>query len=117
MAAIKRTAGSAAGRSRIVEHAGLVYTVATAREKSPAMKAQTADALARLDENLAAAGSHKSRILTATVYIADMKRKAEMNEAWLDWVDPANAPQRACLGVELEGQDLVEIVVVAAKAP
>ena len=40
-----------------------------------------------------------------------------MNEAWLAWVDPANAPQRACLGVELEGQDLVEIVVVAAKAP
>src|SRR6185503_18050503 len=117
MAAIKRTPGSAAGRSRIVEHDGLVYTVATAREKSPSMRAQTADALARLDENLAAAGSAKSRILTATVYIADMKRKAEMNEAWLAWIDPANAPQRACLGVELEGQDLVEIVVVAAKAP
>jgi enamine deaminase RidA (YjgF/YER057c/UK114 family) len=115
--AIKRTPGSAQGRSRSVEHAGLVYTVATAREKSPSMKAQTADALARLDETLAAAGSHKSRILTATVYIADMKRKAEMNEAWLAWVDPAHAPQRACLGVELEGADLVEIVVVAARSP
>jgi enamine deaminase RidA (YjgF/YER057c/UK114 family) len=114
---IKRTPGSAEGRSRIVEHNGLVYTVATARGKSPSMKAQTADALARLDENLAAAGSHKSRILTATVYIADMKRKAEMNEAWLAWVDPAHAPQRACLGVTLEGLDLVEIVVVAAKSP
>jgi enamine deaminase RidA (YjgF/YER057c/UK114 family) len=78
---IKRTPGSAAGRSRIVEHNGLVYTVATAREKSPSMKAQTADALARLDENLAAAGSGKARILTATVYIADMAKKAEMNEA------------------------------------
>jgi enamine deaminase RidA (YjgF/YER057c/UK114 family) len=113
---IKRTPGSAAGRSRIVEHTGLVYTVATAREKSPSMKAQTADALARLDENLAAAGSHKSRILSATVYIADMARKAEMNEAWLAWVDPAHAPQRACLGVTLEGRDLVEIVVVAARS-
>jgi enamine deaminase RidA (YjgF/YER057c/UK114 family) len=113
---IKRTPGSAKGRSRIVKHGGLVYTVAVAREKSPSMRAQTADALARLDENLAEAGSHKSRILSATVYIADMKRKAEMNEAWLAWVDPAHAPQRACLGVELEGADLVEIVVVAAKA-
>jgi enamine deaminase RidA (YjgF/YER057c/UK114 family) len=114
---IKHTPGTAAGRSRIVEHDGLVYTVATAREKVPSMRAQTADALARLDENLAAAGSGKSRILTATVYIADMNRKAEMNEAWLAWVDPANAPQRACLGVALEGADLVEIVVVAAKSP
>jgi enamine deaminase RidA (YjgF/YER057c/UK114 family) len=114
--AIQRTPGSAQGRSRIVEHNGLVYTVATAREKSPSMKAQTADALARLDENLAEAGSHKSRVLTATVYIADMAKKAEMNEAWLAWVDPANAPQRACLGVALEGKDLVEIVVVAAKS-
>ena len=112
---IKRTPGTAAGRSRIVEHNGLVYTVATARAKSPSMRAQTADALARLDENLAEASSGKSRILTATVYIADMARKAEMNEAWLAWVDPANAPQRACLGVALEGADLVEIVVVAAK--
>ena len=114
---IKRTPGAAAGRSRIVEHDGLVYTVAVAREKTPSMKAQTADALARLDANLAEAGSHKSRILTATVYIADMARKAEMNEAWLAWVDPANPPMRACLGVDLEGQDLVEIVVTAAKGP
>ena len=40
MTAIKRTPGSAAGRSRIVEHNGLVYTVATARENSPSMKAR-----------------------------------------------------------------------------
>ncbi|MCW5774543.1 MAG: RidA family protein [Rhodospirillaceae bacterium] len=114
--AIKRTPGSAAGRSRIVEHDGLVYTVATARAKVPSMRAQTADALARLDENLAAAGTDKSHILTATVFIADIKRKAEMNEAWLAWVDMANPPQRACLGVALEGDDLVEIVVTAAKS-
>jgi len=114
---IKRTPGSAAGRSRIVEHDGLVYTAAVARDKSPSMRAQTVDALARLDASLADAGSHKSRILMATVYIADMARKPEMNEAWLAWVDPANLPVRACLGVDLEGEDLVEIVVVAAKSP
>lgn len=110
---IKRTAASAAGRSRIVEHDGLVYIGAVARNKSTSMCEQTADALARLDASLAEAGSHKSRILTATVYVADMARKAEMNEAWLAWVDPANPPMRACLGVALEGQDLVEIVVTA----
>ena len=113
---IRRVPGTAAGRSASVAHDGLVFAVAVARKKSPSMLAQTADALAMLDERLAAAGSHKSRILTAMVYIADMSRKAEMNEAWLDWVDPANSPVRACLGVALEGQDLVEIVVTAASA-
>ena len=37
-----------------------------------------------------------------------------MNEAWLDWVASGDEPQRACIGVTLEGADLVEIVAVAA---
>lgn len=111
---IRRFPGSAAGRSRAVVHDGLVWTVATASEKSPSMRAQTVSALQALDRNLAAAGTDKRRILSATVYVADMGRKAEMNEAWLAWVDAAHAPQRACIGVVLEGDDLVEIVVCAA---
>lgn len=111
---ITRFPGTAPGRSRAVGHDGLVWTVATASEKSPSMHAQTVSALQALDRNLAAAGSDKRRILSATVYIADMSRKAEMNEAWLAWVDPDHAPQRACIGVTLEGDDLVEIVACAA---
>jgi enamine deaminase RidA (YjgF/YER057c/UK114 family) len=112
---IQRFPGSAAGRCRAVVHDGLVFTVATAREKSPSLAAQTRDALAVLDRNLADAGTDKSKLLSATVYITDMKRKAEMNDVWLEWVDPDNAPQRACIGVALDGQDLIEIVVVAAR--
>lgn len=112
--AIGRIPGAHAGRSRAVTFGGLVFAVAVAREKSPSMREQTRGALAVIDESLALAGSDKSRILTAMVYIADMARKAEMNDAWLAWVDPASPPMRACLGVALEGQDLVEIVVTAA---
>jgi len=111
---IERWAGSAPGRSRIVRHAGVVYTVATARDKVPSVGRQTADALAVIDGNLAEAGTDKSRLLSATVYITDMAHKPEMDAAWRAWVAPAGAPQRACVAVALEGDDLVEIVVTAA---
>lgn len=111
---IQRWAGSAAGRSRIVKHAGVVYTVATARDKAPSVGQQTADALAVIDRHLAEAGTDKSRLLSATVYITDMAHKPEMDTAWRAWVDPNGAPQRACVAVALEGHDLVEIVVTAA---
>ena len=111
---IKRIAGASPTRSRAVVHEGRVFTVATAKDKSPSLYAQTRDALAVLDRNLADAGTSKSKVLSATVYITDMSQKAEMNRAWDEWVDRANPPQRACVQVGLEGQDLVEIVVTAA---
>jgi enamine deaminase RidA (YjgF/YER057c/UK114 family) len=111
---IRRFPASAPGRSRAVIHDGRVFTVATAREKSASMRAQTESALAVLDRHLAEAGTDKSKLLSATVYITDMARKPEMNEAWMAWVDPANPPQRACIGVTLDGDDLIEIVAVAA---
>ena len=111
----KRLAGGVPTRSRAVIHDGLVFTVATAAQKSPSLYEQTRQTLAAIDRNLADAGSHKSRILSATVYITDMAQKPEMNRAWDEWVDRANPPMRACLGVVLDGKDLVEIVVTAVK--
>ena len=112
---ITRFAGTVPTRSRAVAHDGIVYAVATAKNKSAALYEQTLDALAEIDKSLADAGSHKSRILRATVYITDMSRKPEMDRAWDHWVDRANPPQRACIGVVLAGQDLVEILVTAAQ--
>jgi len=111
---IQRLPGTAPTRSRAVIHDDIVYTVATAPVKSPSLYEQTQGALAAIDKNLADAGTTKSRILRATVYITDMRQKGEMNRAWDEWVDRANPPQRACIGVVLEGQDLVEILVTAA---
>jgi len=91
----------------------VVTTVATAGTKAPSLYAQARDALAVIDHNLIEAGTEKSRILTAMVYITDMHNKPELNRAWDEWVDRTNLPMRACLGVELEGDDLVEIVVTA----
>ena len=110
---IKRFPGSVPTRSKAVVHNGLVYTVATAPNKSAPLYEQTREALAAIDRNLAEAGSNKSHILTATVFITDMGRKPEMNRAWDEWVDRENPPMRACLGVALEGDALVEIIVTA----
>jgi enamine deaminase RidA (YjgF/YER057c/UK114 family) len=110
---IKRFAGAVPSRSRAVVHDGIVYTVATAGEKTGTMYEQARIALAAIDKNLADAGSHKSRVLRATVYITDMGRKPELNRAWDEWVDMANPPQRACIGATLEGHHLVEILVTA----
>lgn len=113
---IKRYKGSVQTRSRAVAHAGLVYTVATAKDKSGDLYAQTKDVLDQIDATLAEAGTNKSRILRATVYIIDMNQKSEMDRAWDEWVDRENPPQRACIGVaSLAGKDLVEIVLDAAQ--
>lgn len=111
---ITRIPGKVASRSRAVIHHGIVTTVATSPVKSGSMLEQAREALAAIDKNLADAGTSKARIITAMVYLADMSRKGELNQAWDEWVDLANPPQRACLGVVLEGADLVEIVVTAA---
>ena len=113
---ITRFPGLTPTRSRAVVHDDLVMTVAVAPDPvTSSMYEQTARALARIDESLALCGSDKSRILSAIVYIADMKLKGEMNRAWDEWVDSKNPPMRACLGVELEPPHIVEIVVTAVK--
>ncbi|MBT6093766.1 MAG: RidA family protein [Rhodospirillaceae bacterium] len=112
---IVRTHGSAEGRTRATKHGGLVYAVATAPGASPSMAEQTRLTLEALEKNLVDGGSDKTRIVQATVYLMDMSKKAEMDEVWCEWIgEPENWPQRACVGAELAGDNLVEIVVVAA---
>jgi enamine deaminase RidA (YjgF/YER057c/UK114 family) len=113
---IDRFTGLTPTRSRAVVHDGLVFTVAVAPDPvTPSMYQQSVKALARIDESLALCGTDKSKILSAIVYIADMKQKGEMNRAWDEWVDRKNPPMRACIGVELEPPHIVEIAVTAAK--
>ena len=80
------------------------------------IRAQTAQVLERIDENLAAAGTDKSRLLTAQVWLADMGTFVEHNEVWNQWVDPDNPPVRACVQAQLNHPSLlVEIMVTAAR--
>lgn len=115
MSPIFRLPGAVKTRSPLVEHDGFVFAVAVATDNSGSMYQQTKEALAGIDQRLAKVGLDKSRIMTVQVFIADMGQKAEMNRAWDEWADPANPPMRACLGVTLEGKDLVEVIVSAAK--
>jgi enamine deaminase RidA (YjgF/YER057c/UK114 family) len=112
---ITRFSGLTPTRSRAVVHDGLVFTVAVSADGDASFYEQTRKALKRIDESLAMSGTDKSRILSAIVYIADLARKEEMNKAWDEWVDRANPPMRACLGVDLEPPHLVEIVITAAQ--
>ena len=110
---IKHLPGPFPTRSRAVIHEGHVHAVSFVTDKKPDMYLQTKSALAHIDATLREAGTDKSRILTAIVYIADMQRKPEMNRAWDEWADRNSPPMRACLAVTLEGETLVEIVVNA----
>lgn len=79
------------------------------------MEGQTKQVLATIDRLLATAGTDKSRILMATVYVANMKEFESMNRAWDAWVAPGNAPPRATVEARLANPDYkVEIVVTAA---
>ena len=112
--AITRFSGAASGRSRASVWRDLVFTVATADGDS--LAAQTRNALTTLDRNLADAGSDRSRLLSATVYLTDINDKAEMDAVWCGWIGPpANWPQRACVQAALAPGTLVEITVIAAR--
>ena len=76
---------------------------------------QTAEILKRIEELLAKAGSDKSKMLSTTIYLADISTFAEMNAVWDAWVDKANPPARATVEAKLAAPKYtVEIVVVAA---
>ncbi len=101
-------------RSRIVIHQGIATTVATATVKSDSLYEQSRDALANIDRHLEEVGVDKRKVLFVTIYLSEVKNKVAFNRAWDEWVDPDHLPLRACVGVELEDSDLVELVVTAA---
>ena len=103
--------------SRVVTHGGVAYLAGlTADNRKASMKAQTEEVLKKIDALLKAGGSSKSSLLSATIYISDMSRKAEMDEAWSAWIDPKNTPARACVEVALGTPEiLVEIMCTAAQ--
>lgn len=102
--------------SQSVVHGGLVWLAGQVGAPGESVTAQTAAILARIDELLAEAGSSKARILSTTIWLADMADFAEMNAVWDAWVDPANPPARATGEAKLAAPEYrVEIIVVAAQ--
>ncbi|MBE9639996.1 RidA family protein [Salipiger mangrovisoli] len=102
--------------SQAVVHNGIVYLAGQVGHGAD-ITAQCQDALAQVDRLLAEAGSDKSRLLTTTIWLADMADFAAMNAVWDSWVDAANPPARATGEAKLATPDyLVEFIVTAALA-
>lgn len=101
----------------VVEKDGILYFAGIVGEDMNAdMASQTCSVLDQLDELLAAHGSSKDHLLSALIFVTDMKAKPEMNRVWKEWLSPAQVPTRATIGVaDLDGY-AIEVVFTAAKA-
>ncbi|WP_163850835.1 RidA family protein [Pseudooceanicola aestuarii] len=103
--------------SQIVTHGDTIYLAGQIGTPGASVTQQTQDCLAKVDALLAEAGSDNTRILQATIWLADMADFAEMNAVWDAWVPEGNAPTRACGEAKLATPDYtVEVIVVAARA-
>ena len=107
--------------SKIVRHGDLVYlcgqTASGSASATGDITAQTAEVLSRIDALLAEAGSNRTRLLTATIYLRDIADFAEMNAVWEAWLEGARAgaPARTTVQATLATASLrVEATVVAA---
>ncbi|HYG88611.1 MAG TPA: RidA family protein [Azospirillum sp.] len=103
--------------SQMVVHNDTVYLAGqVANTPSPDVEAQTREILGQIDALLAEAGTSKSKILSATIYLVDIATFGAMNRAWEAWVEPGNTPARATVEAKLAAPEyLVEIQVIAAK--
>jgi enamine deaminase RidA (YjgF/YER057c/UK114 family) len=102
--------------SLVVVHNGIVSTCGVTAEPTGDVKVQTKKVLASIDGLLEKAGTDKSKLLTAQVWLADMRDFEEHNSVWNEWVDLQNPPVRACVQTPLWRPNiLVEIMVTAAQ--
>ena len=106
-----------ASLSRLVEFGNLVFVAGTTADNRAAnCKAQTEEVLKKIDRLLDDAGTNKSKILWANVWLTDMREKEQMDAAWQAWVDQDNKPARATVESRLGTPDTrVEIMMIAAK--
>ena len=102
--------------SEAVIHGDTVYLAGQVGNPGEDVVAQTKTVLAEIDALLARAGTDKSKILMATIWLADINDFGAMNSVWDQWVDQANPPARATSEGRLATPDYkVEIIVVAAR--
>jgi enamine deaminase RidA (YjgF/YER057c/UK114 family) len=103
--------------SGAVVHGDTVYLSGhVSKEPAGSVRGQTRAILERIDERLAEAGTDRSRLLSASVWLTDIGTFDEMNAVWEAWIDPENPPTRATVEARLASPDyLVEIAVIAAR--
>lgn len=109
--------GAGPRMSQAVIHGNTVYLAGQVADDTTAdVAGQTRQILAKIDALLAQAGSDKSRILSASIWLSDISTFATMNGVWDAWVSPGAAPARATVQSALAAPPyLVEIGCVAAR--
>jgi len=102
--------------SQSVVHNNTVYLSGqVAADPAADIKAQTQSVLSKIEAVLKAAGSDKTKLLSAIIYLRDIADFAAMNEVWDAWVPDGHAPARACVEGRLARDTLlVEVSIVAA---
>lgn len=102
--------------SEMVVHNGTIYLAGqVASDMTRDIIGQTEDVLASIDRLLAEAGSDRSKILSAQIFLPDMGDFAAMNSVWERWVSPGNPPARATIEAKLASPAYkIEILVIAA---
>jgi enamine deaminase RidA (YjgF/YER057c/UK114 family) len=104
--------------SRVVVHGDTVYLAGLTADKTAgqSVATQTQEILASIDGLLAKAGTDKSKLLQATVWLQDIRTVDDMNKIWDAWVPAGCAPARACIEARLQSPaKMVEIRVTAAR--
>ena len=104
--------------SQVVVHGDTVYLAGVVANNAAgeSVTKQTQDVLSIIDGHLKKAGSDKSKLLSATIYLTDMNSFAEMNAVWEGWVSAGNTPARATVEAKLASPKYnVEIMVIAAR--
>ena len=104
--------------SQVVIHGNTVYLAGVVARNSggKSVTDQTKEILSSIDGYLAQAGTDKSKLLSATIWLTSMSTFAEMNAVWDAWVSPGNTPARATVEAKLANPSFgVEIMVVAAR--
>src|SRR5262245_18257769 len=103
--------------SKVVEANGFVFTAGiVADDVKQDAKGQSQQILKEIDRLLKLAGTDKTKVVSATIWVTDIRHRDPMNEAWNAWTGGENLPDRACIEAKLaDPLMLFEITVVAAK--
>jgi enamine deaminase RidA (YjgF/YER057c/UK114 family) len=107
--------GTGPRMSEAVAYNGILWVAGQVGAPGASVADQTRQCLAEVDRILAAAGTDKTRILSAQIWLADMATFAQMNAVWDAWVPQGHTPARATGEAKLATPEyLVEVIVTAA---
>jgi enamine deaminase RidA (YjgF/YER057c/UK114 family) len=104
--------------SQAVIHNGVVYLAGQVAADAPGapVKEQTKNILDRIDKLLAAAGTDKTKLLSVTIWLADIRTFEDMNSVWDKWIAAGSTPARATVEAKLVSTAYaVEIGGIAAR--